>query len=84
MIKRESGNQRKKDYVENMVTQIIGKRTVQQKEIGEAMEIIYLESLVQVQILQRKMIIAPLQQKIMKSQHISSSAIQQRTLSSSF
>jgi len=60
MIKRESGNQRKKDYVENMVTQIIGKRTVQQKEIGEAMEIIYLESLVQVQILQRKMIIAPL------------------------
>jgi len=60
MIKRESGNQRKKDYVENVVTQIIGKRTVQQKEIGEAMEIIYLESLVQVQILQRKMIIAPL------------------------
>ena len=51
MIKRESGNQRKKDYVENVVTQIIGKRTVQQKEIGEAMEIIYLESLVQVQIL---------------------------------
>jgi len=60
MIKRESGNQRKKDYVKNVVTQIIGKRTVQQKEIGEAMEIIYLESLVQVQILQRKMIIAPL------------------------
>jgi len=60
MIKRESENQRKKDYVENVVTQIIGKRTVQQKEIGEAMEIIYLESLVQVQILQRKMIIAPL------------------------
>ena len=46
MMKRESRNQRKGDHVGNAAAQIIGKRTVQQRRTGEAIEAIHVTPLV--------------------------------------